>query len=323
MTRTATKREYHPMAYRHEALLYEGFENFSAATLPFIEDALDHQEPILIAVSRLKIDLLTSRIGSRASSLSFVDMEELGRNPARIISAWRAFVSEHSDSGTRVRGIGEPVDASQSADKLSECQLHEQLLNVAFDDAALFWLLCPYDVSTLASEVINQARTSHPYMSDPRLGSDEHHGCASDKYRPIDATRPFERSLSPPPETAVELAFVAGDLRKVRRFAVEQARLAGLKDELSEAIAAAVNELATNSLQHGGGAGLVRGWSHDGGVVFEVVDHGQIQDPLVGRIAPDVDAESGRGLWIVHHLCDLVQIQSSSSGTVVRVRAHR
>jgi MEDS: MEthanogen/methylotroph, DcmR Sensory domain len=44
-----------------------------------------------------------------------------------------------------LRGIGEPLFATRSADELVECQRHEALLNLAFQDAPGFWLLCPYD----------------------------------------------------------------------------------------------------------------------------------------------------------------------------------
>jgi hypothetical protein len=42
-------------------------------------------------------------------------------------------------------------------------------------------------------------------------------------------------------------------------------------------------------------------------------------EPLVGRVRPTPDAQSGRGVWIANQLCDLVQIRSGRSGTVVRV----
>jgi hypothetical protein len=36
-------------------------------------------------------------------------------------------------------------------------------------------------------------------------------------------------------------------------------------------------------------------------------------------VQPTPRAESGRGVWITNQLCDLVQIRSGPSGTVVRV----
>jgi hypothetical protein len=40
---------------------------------------------------------------------------------------------------------------------------------------------------------------------------------------------------------------------------------------------------------------------------------------LVGRPPPAASPPNARGLWLVHHLCDLVQLRSSAAGTVVRL----
>jgi anti-sigma regulatory factor (Ser/Thr protein kinase) len=82
----------------------------------------------------------------------------------------------------------------------------------------------------------------------------------------------------------------------------------------------AANEIATNSLLHGGGQGTARVWREDGVVVVEVTDGGHIDHPLVGRQRPDTLTDHGRGMWLVNQLCDLVQIASTPSGTAVRVR---
>ena len=62
----------------------------------------------------------------------------------------------------------------------------------------------------------------------------------------------------------------------------------------------AVDEVAINSVQHGGGRGIVRLWSEDDTLVCDVRDQGMIRDPLAGRMRPDVDAFGGRGLWIAN-----------------------
>lgn len=85
----------------------------------------------------------------------------------------------------------------------------------------------------------------------------------------------------------------------------------------------AVSEVVSNSLIHGGGAGLLRLWTTDATVVCEVRDRGWIREPLVGRARPVRDRENGRGVWIVNQLCDLVQLRSSPAGTVVRMHMHR
>lgn len=51
----------------------------------------------------------------------------------------------------------------------------------------------------------------------------------------------------------------------------------------------------------------------------EVSDRGQVDSALVDRLRPDPDPQDSRGLWIVNHLCDLVQLRSGASGTTVRL----
>jgi hypothetical protein len=41
--------------YRHEALFYSGEADFLARTAPFIEGAVENDEPVLVAISRTKI----------------------------------------------------------------------------------------------------------------------------------------------------------------------------------------------------------------------------------------------------------------------------
>ena len=63
----------------------------------------------------------------------------------------------------------------------------------------------------------------------------------------------------------------------------------------------------------------LRLWEEDERLLVEVEDRGRIEEPLVGRIRPDVNQEGGRGLWLANQLCDLVQIRSGEAGTTVRL----
>jgi two-component sensor histidine kinase len=83
------------------------------------------------------------------------------------------------------------------------------------------------------------------------------------------------------------------------------------------------NEIATNSVRYGGGAGTLRMWGEGASVICEVGDTGRILDPLVGRRKPSADPGSGFGLWLANELCDLVQIRSFSTGSVVRLHFRR
>lgn len=270
---------------------------------------------MLVVVDAHKIDALRAELGRDAARVCFADMAEVGHNPARIIPAWQDFVSEHASGGRRLRGIGEPIGPRRSADELVECQRHESLLNLAFADAPTFWLLCPYDTDAMDASVIEEARRSHPYVGERRPGGRE-----SDEYRDLDAiAAPFDVPLPEPDVEPAVLAFGRGPLGAVRAFVTRHATTAGLGSAALADFVVAVNEVATNSLCHGGGRGSLRIWRDGDAVVCEVRDHGFIDDPMAGRRRPVTYRDGGRGLWLANQLCDLVQIRSNPSGTVVRM----
>lgn len=154
----------HDAGYRHEALFYADADEFMAGTLQFLRDAVAADEPTLVVLAAPKIQALGEALNGEADQVSFADMAEVGTNPARIIPAWQQFLVEHGGKSRRLRGIGEPIWAERSAAELAECQRHEALLNVCFDDPD-FWLLCPYDTTALDPEVIEEARRNHPFLS--------------------------------------------------------------------------------------------------------------------------------------------------------------
>jgi len=132
--------------------------------------------------------------------------------------------------------------------------------------------------------------------------------------------RPFAGRLPPAPITAASLAYGASGIDQVRRLVEEAATAAGLTSGRRDDLVVAVSEIASNSVRHGGGSGVLRIWSDERALVCQVEDAGYIRDPLAGRVRPAPTAEGGRGLWLANHLCDLVEIRSSERGTVVRMR---
>ena len=300
--------------YRHEAFLYSGLPEFLSGTTSFIRRAVNARDPVLVVVSSEKVGLLRERLGDESEHVDFADMAEVGDNPARIIAVWQDFVASHPGA-RQLWGVGEPVHPDRSPTELAECQLHEALLNVAFDAATRFWLLCPYDLEALADEVIHDAQRSHPFIAE----GVERRACGT--YRPIDLADPFNRPVPPRPAADVPgLSFESGSLRQVRSFVAEQAERTGLDAESADAMVLAVSEIASNSIRHGGGQGEVRAWTDDRSLVCEVSDRGHITAPLAGRERPAPDAGRGAGLWVANQLCDLVQVYSSPHGTTIRVR---
>jgi anti-sigma regulatory factor (Ser/Thr protein kinase) len=122
------------------------------------------------------------------------------------------------------------------------------------------------------------------------------------------------------PLQARRLEFGLDDLHDVRALVTAAATAGGLSPSRTADLAVAASELAANSILHGGGRGLATVWGQDGTAFVEVADAGTITDPKVGRGCPDPAAERGRGLYIATQLCDEVSIDSSPTGTRIRLR---
>ena len=245
----------------------------------------------------------------------FVDMAEVGSNPVRIIPVWREFVDEHAESGVRLRGIGEPIWAERRPEELVECERHEALLNLAFADASPLWLLCPYDVDSLDQSVVREAERNHPYLE--RRG--EHQVSAA--FRGLeDIAAPFDEPLPPAPASAERRSFrSAGDLADLRRFVAASASRFGLGEKRVDELVLSADEVATNSLKHGGGSGTLKIWTDHLAIICEVRDGGRLDAPLAGRVKPKGEAGSGFGLWLAGQLCDLVQVRAFRDHSVVRL----
>ena len=310
---TSVDTHEHPPAFRHDAFLYEDGDEFLTGAMAFAGAALAAGEPLIVALEPSKIVLLKSQLGSHAEAVQFVDVRVIGANPARLIPAWRRFIDERAVAGARVWGIGEPVWPERSEAEVTECHRHEALVGVAFADVPELSLLCPYDTSALDPAVIEGARRTHPTVLE--------HGTrrASPTYSGLAGSGSLEDPLPEPRALALTLAFGTSELAEIRRQVEGRALAAGLTLDRREDIVLAVNEIATNSIRHAGGQGVLRIWREPDVLICEVADRGLIDDPLAGRERPGGAQVGGYGLWLANQVCDLVQVRSGTGGSTVRV----
>lgn len=295
--------------------MYESDRGFLDMTVDYVRDGLAAGETVLVAVSPSRIKLLSEALGPAADQVRFIDMTRLGGNPARIIPMWRDVVQR--SGGASIRGIGEPVWAGRRPAELAEALLHEALLNLAFVDGPDLLLRCPYDATALGEAIVRDAHLRHPTVLEGgvRVCGVGYHGAG-------EAATEFAGTLpEPAAECIVEIVEFA-DMAAIRMLRValgEQAQRLGIQSDRAADLMIAMHEIAANSLRHGGGRGTLRLWADAVTVVCEIIDHGHIDQPLVGRIRPTTDQLSGRGVWLANQLCDLMQIRSSACGTTVRM----
>ena len=162
--------------------------------------------------------------------------------------------------------------------------------------------------------MIEEARRNHPLLreGDLLVASVDYPGAEF-------LATPFDEPLPDPPLGVPVVQFEADTLRDVRGLVCAHAARAGLSDERSADLLLAVNEVATNSLLHGGGRGTLRLWRESDALICEVRDKGCIEDPLVGRRRPLPGSAGGHGLWLANQLCELVQVRTFLSGGAVRL----
>ena len=285
--------------------------------MPFIRDGVEAGEPVLVVVGADEDRRACARSSAPTpSACGSPTWPSVGRNPARIIPAWREFVDDHAARAAPVRGIGEPIWPGRSAAELVECQRHEALLNLAFADAPRFWLLCPYDTRRSTRDVIDEA----PQPPIPMLRE----GAASREQRPLRprrvggaAARPAARAAAPEPE---ELPVAAGALARARECVRRRAAAAGLSGASAAttscwpsprppptASATAAATAMLRVLARAGRAGL-RG-----------ARRGRLDQPLAGRLPPPRAQAAATGCGWSTQVCDLVQLRAFADGSVVRM----
>lgn len=294
----------------HAALFHRGTAEFETQVCLFAEDAVRAGAAVLVLGPASSLSGLRPRLNGLGDRVTWADAAADGcANPGQLIYAISSFAQRHP--GRTTWCLQQAAWPSRPAEELWEVLRHEALLNMALAGTAVR-LLCPYD-SSLPRDLIACAEATHPVI------------CPGGRFEPSpryhDARVPpaCDRPLPPPPAGAQVLRYAA-DLGTVRRLVWLRASAAGLPRDRAGDLQIAVGELAANTLAHSGGPGALTVWTTAAEIVCQVSDAGHITDPLAGQLRPAPAADrGGRGLWLVHQLCDLVQVRTGQDGTTVRV----
>ncbi|MFZ1164741.1 anti-sigma factor RsbA family regulatory protein [Mycobacterium sp.] len=298
----------HRQGYDHSALFYHSEREYVDRLVQFIEDGLNQLQPILLAVPGDRLASVSSALGDAAVEVTMADITDFGRNPGRILAGQLAFVERHA--GQHVRVIAEPAWAGRSASEYLACMQHEALANIAFAGSDITGL-CPYDASGLDESVLAHVRLTHPQIW---LGGSRRH-CP--EYAVEAALDQCNQPLATSPAAVTHNVDQAADLAGVRRCGERYGRLLGMAaDRLADLLLVAT-ELATNSLDHAGGACRMAFWYEAGYVVCEARDTGYWADPLAGRRPPAAGSAGPFGLFVVNAIADLLRTHTTSDGTTI------
>jgi anti-sigma regulatory factor (Ser/Thr protein kinase) len=294
----------------HAAFLYGAQQEYLDCLLPFISDAVNANQAVLVAVPAPNLSVLADGLGRSAAKVVMSDMLEVGRNPGRILGeVLGRFAEKHAD--VPVRMIGEPVWPSRSDVEYPACVQHEVLLNRAFTGRDVE-VICPYNVAQLDREVIADTQRTHPVLWQD--GTFEHNDA---NYAP---EAMLARYNEPLPSDATAVRYTArklGDLGGARDFASTYARWFGLSPDQTADLQLIASELATASLTHVARTCRLALWRDNGHVVCEARDDGWLDDPLAGRRPYGSNGDQGRGLYVVNAIADLVRTHTTACETTV------
>jgi anti-sigma regulatory factor (Ser/Thr protein kinase) len=297
---------------RHQVLVCQEPADWLPGVTAFAEYAIGRGEPVSVGVSSAAAGALREALGGE-SLVEFFDMEQLGRNPGRIITVMLDFAARHA--GRELRFVSEPVRAGRPAAESAEAARHETLVALALADLSAT-VLCLYDGQELDAATLACAEQTHPLLL---VGGRSRPSAryAGPGILPAGCDRPL-----PPPPAGTALLTYRTDLRAVRQQVTNCAIEAGLPDWRAADLVLAASEVAANTLRHTRGGGILQVWYTADELVCQITDSGHIGDPLAGRCRPASDS-SGQGLWVVNQVCDLVELRSGPGGTTIRMHVSR
>lgn len=299
----------------HRGVRYAEADELAARLAAALVPAVRAGHAVAVAVDDPTRKALECDLGDAARGVEFVDVERPRRiDPFQLVARRVAQLAELARDGRRSVFVGQNQPGFGLGDAYwlrLEAALETACAGLPVD------ILCPYadDAPALRSvhrEIVDAdgAVRANPECRDPAdvVG---------------DLPAPSLPDLGPP---AAVLSFdphTLGDLRRVLH-----ARLAslGFAERGERDLVYAVSEVATNSIEHGGGAGTVSLWASDGAVVCEVGDDGGWDfddEPFPGVRPPSVDQPRGRGLWLARTLCDHVDVVAGPGSTRVRLALSR
>ena len=132
------------------------------------------------------------------------------------------------------------------------------------------------------------------------------------------------QEAQPPPEAVPDglvTSFSLDSLYSLRAEVAAHASHLGLAEPQLRHLLVVATELATNVVRHGGGTGKLRLWRSGEAIVCEVSDDGPgIAMPhQVGTKPVPLSYDGGRGLWLVRHFTDSMEIVNRRPGTTITV----
>ncbi|MCY7342281.1 MAG: sensor histidine kinase [Pseudonocardia sp.] len=306
---------------RHTAAFYSGPFDLFQQLIPLVRAGLERGEPVAVSVRPSTEDALYDRLGNQPGLILLDRPDGPDGGSGQTVATRRArHLRELTTTAGPTTVLTEHSSSLDGVDGSFWTEL-DAAANVALADLPVN-LTCFFPEMPLHLEIVDGARRNHPtLLVGGEVTHNPGHWSPQDVLRERPAPAPV--ILGPPD---LRLTFGAWQLNEVRAMVERALMVAGYGRDRAEDIVLAVNEVATNAVEHGGGEAQLYLWvAGDGtggdGLVCEVHDGGALNDPLPGLRAPHPSDPRGRGVWIARQLCDSLHIWADARGTHVRLRA--
>jgi anti-sigma regulatory factor (Ser/Thr protein kinase) len=300
----------------HEAGFYGSDAEFRALIMPFAEEGIAADEPVILGYDDRKSSLLRSWL-SDLSAVEFIGDKSLYAKPARAIATYRRLFEFHAAMGAGQIRIAGDVPHPGNGRRFEGWDRYEAALNTVWQDFPV-WGRCLYDSTTAPAAVLDVVERTHPRIVSPsgqRRESGRYQDPLAFEGLPY-APDPLEGS-APVAELADR---PAADARHILA-AIVGGRVPGT---IVQDLLIGVTEAVTNAYRHGRPPVTVRIWAEGDRVVVTVHDTGDgPADRLAGLVpvpSSTPDRHLGLGLWVTHQLDIDVTLRHAGDGFTVRLR---
>ncbi|MFC5995898.1 ATP-binding protein [Pseudonocardia hispaniensis] len=305
-----------PLRLQHAAGYFSSLDDLVAQLLPLVSRALERGEPVALAVRPGTERALYTALGRRGGLIALTEPYPFSRGSGQTTAVRLAReLRELTRSSAHATLISEHDSRYDGVDGRYWTEF-DAAANIALGDLPVS-LLCFYPELPLHLEILEGARRNHPLL------------LADGEFRPNPAHRTPQDVLAETPAPApallgapaVQLTYTAWQLRDVRAAVTNLMTDSAFGSTRIEDVVLAINEVATNAVEHGTREAQLSLWLSTDGLVCEVHDGGRLADPLPGLRAPRPTDPRGRGMWIARQLCDLLHVWQDHTGTHVRLHA--
>ncbi|RZT86495.1 anti-sigma regulatory factor (Ser/Thr protein kinase) [Pseudonocardia sediminis] len=301
--------------FAHGLVSHDGPADFVGRVAPLAEAALSRGDQVTLAVSPASEELLRDRLGGeRVSTLTA--LAPAARGSGQTVAAWRARELRALCSAGRDVFVVTEHDAALDGPDGSYWTELEAALNISLGGLPVTQV-CGYPQIPLHQVVADAALVNHPLLlrAGELMHNPEHRSPAQ-----VMANLPVAPpELLGPPD--VFLRYNTFELARVRDAVEDAVRGSELERTRGEDLVLAVNEIATNAVEHGSSQAELFLWAGPDELVCELHDEGRLEQPLIGLAPPHPSQARGRGTWIARQLCDALHVWRDSGGTHVRLLA--